>query len=256
MTRPSPVAISVAIAALALVAAACGGTTPSRMTDPTAILGAAATTAEAASSVHLDVGVEGTLAIDLLGAGGGRPIDVSETTAAADIDLENEDLRASVAVPAILNFAADVVLLDDTLYYRTSLTGTDYQMTVLSPPPGPVLDGVIALLRSPDLAPMLGEDEPCAGGTCYAITIDPSAADLAGLGSVLPIPSGLPLPIPDLSTADIGVTVLVEQSTNRLAGLRVTVAGEGVGDLTAEATFTNWDEPVSIEVPEGVQGSG
>jgi hypothetical protein len=255
MTWTSRPVLAAAIATLTLVAVACGGTTPSRMTDPAAVLDAAATNAEAAKGVRIDLGVEGELAIDLLGAGGG-PVDLSGTTASADIDLANDDLKASVAVPAILGFAADVVLLDDTLYYRTSLTGRDYQTTVLSPPPGPFLDGVIALLRNPDLSPSLGEDQPCAGGTCYAVEIDPSAADLGAIGSALPIPPGLPVPIPDLTNADIGVTILVEQSTNRLSEMRVSIGGEGIGNVSAVATFTKWDEPVSIEVPAGVQGSG
>lgn len=249
--RPRAAGTLLLIAVMAFVAA-CGPNVP-KLTDPAEILDAAATNAEAATSVHLDASVEGTVTLGLLGGG---PVDLSETTASADLDLGSGDLALTFSVPAILGLAGDVVVIGETAYYKTTLTGADYQTATLSTPPGPLLDGVIGLLRTPDLGATLGEDEACAGGTCYAVSFDVSADDLGAIGAALPIPPDLPIPLPDLSEATVHVTVLVEQSNQRLAGIRAEVAGEGVGDLTVEVTFTKWDEPVTIEIPEGAAGTG
>ena len=92
-----------AVAALALVVSACG-TTPTgpALTDPTAIVTAALKSTEAAKSVHLALTANGEATVALpIGGGTGTPLDLSGTTASADIDFVNRRrTRPSPSKPA------------------------------------------------------------------------------------------------------------------------------------------------------------
>ena len=77
--------------------------------------------------------------------------------------------------------------------------------------------------------------------------------ELAALGvGDLEAPAGLPIPvaIPDLSAATVDLGVLVAKDTTRLAGLEGTLdLGGGGGVANLKATFSKWDEAVSITAP-------
>jgi hypothetical protein len=245
---------------LAVGVLACQGPSVQLLTDPKAILTAAATQAAAATSVHLDVSAEGSLIIDPLGTGAGAPIALDDTTAAADIDLTGRDVRVTFALPGLLGLSGEVIVLDDKVYLRSSLTGPQYQVTDAAPPGGASdapenpLKGLVDLLAQPGLDPVKGDDVPCAGGTCYTVTIDLTAAELASLGAEgIPLPSDLPLPLPDLSDASVALTIRVEQTTTRLSGITAAIDLADTGELSAELTFTKWGEAVSISAPPAEQ---
>jgi hypothetical protein len=102
---------------------------------------------------------------------------------------------------------------------------------------------------------------PCAGGTCYTLTIKLDATDLAAIGwggASAPLPSDLPIPLPDLSASTIDLTLHVEQRTTRLSGITAVAGMADLGNLGVQATFTRWNEPVQIAAPPGdqVEGTG
>lgn len=248
---------SLALAAAVLVAlAGCQPSVP-LLTDPRAIVEAAVTTTAAASTVRLDLGVEGELVIDPLGTGAGAPIALRGTTATADIDLAGGDARVTFSSPGVLGLAGELISLDGTTYLKTSLTGPQYQVigTDGAAPGAPpdrttMLAALLEVLGRPELAPEKGEDVPCGTGTCYTIAVAVSPAELVSLGlGDVPLPSGLPIPLPDLTAAAIDVTLRIDQSTTRLAGLTAELDLADAGALTVEATFTKWDEAVSIAAP-------
>ena len=124
------------------------------------------------------------------------------------------------------------------------------------------LKGLTELLARTDLDPVKGDDVPCAGGTCYTVTITLDAADLGGLGGGAggPLPSALPIPIPlpDLSSSSVDLTLHVEQRTTRLSGITAVVGMADLGNLGLQGTFTRWNEPVQIGPPpaDQVEGTG
>jgi hypothetical protein len=60
----------------------------------------------------------------------------------------------------------------------------------------------------------------------------------------------IPVPIPDLSAATLGLEVLVAQDSTRLMGVKATTdLGGGAGIATVNLTFSKWDEAVSISPP-------
>ena len=94
MTHRRPAALVVAATTLTILIAACGGApAASPLSDPTAILQAAATQASTAKSVHVEVTAEGQVALDLMGTGTAQPIPLDGTTASIDLDIADQDLQ-------------------------------------------------------------------------------------------------------------------------------------------------------------------
>lgn len=239
---------------LVLVLAACQGQPVTLLDDPDAILAAAATTTSAATSVHVDLTADGTVTIDALGTGVGTPIDLSDTTAAADFDLQSGETRATFSAPGLLGLAGEAIVADGTAYIKTTLTGPKYRATPVGESPEKPLAGLTDLLAQTGLDPVKGADVPCAGGTCYTVEFQLTADDFGDLlGSNVQLPAGLPIPIPDLSAATVDLTLQVEQATTRLSGITAELHLGEMGDPTVQATFSKWNEPVSISAPPADQ---
>jgi hypothetical protein len=273
-----------------LLLLACQPAPANLLTDPVTILQAAATATASAKSVHIDATADGPIEVDPLGTGAGAAINLKGTTGTVDADLSANELHASFLSPNLLNLSAEVITLDGKTYLKSSLTGSKFQVS--STPTGSIpsavpsasssqaLAGLSQLLARPDIKPVKGDDAPCAGGTCYTVTLQLTAAQLQSIlgsspssgasGSPAPTASGggptgglgvLPglggqlsgLPLPDLSTATADLTVRVEQSTNRLSGIDAKLHLGDMGDPTIQLTFTKWDQPVSIQAPPADQ---
>lgn len=282
---------SVALLAIVALLVACQGQQANLLSDPKAILAAAAVSTASARSVHIDATADGPISFDPLGTGAGAAVNLRGTTATADVDLAGDKVHATFLSPNLLNLSAEVIGLDGATYLKSSLTGALFLKTTspasTTPSAAPsaaasqALAGLSELLSRSDLKPLKGDDVPCAGGTCYTVTLQLTAAqlqsllggssgsgasaspessatdgaigsngigDLPGLGGQL---SGLPLP--DLSTATADLVVHVEQTTNRLSGIDATVHLGDTGDPKIQVTFTKWDQPVSIQAPPADQ---
>jgi hypothetical protein len=260
---------------IAVLAVACGGKpAASELTDPTAILQAAATTTAAAKTVHLDVTADGALNLDLMGTGSGTPLQLTGSTATGDVDLKGGDARVTFALPGILGLRGELIAVDGTGYLKTSLTGPQYRSMALgggavalpsgSPDTASMLSALSTFLAKPELAPTKGADVECGGTTCYAITISLTPEEIAALskdtGSIA-LPSALPVPMPDLGDLGVDLTIQVEKDTTRLAGVKA-VVGSGTpaasgspnaGDMTVNVAFSKWDETVTITAPPADQ---
>lgn len=250
---------AVIVASLAVVACQ-SSPTASALTDPREILGAAVTTMAAAKTVRIDGRIDGKVALDLLGSGGATPIELTGTTAKADLDLFSGNARATFSAPGLLGVTGEAIVLDGTSYLRTTLTGTLYQVqpapSAPAQPSGTVrasiLQGLTDLLADPRLQPVKGEDAQCGNTTCYRVDVALSGDGLAALGAGgVRLPSGLPIPIqlPDLTAATVNVTVLVAKDTTRLSDVKAAIDLGVDGTATVELTFSKWDEPVSISAP-------
>lgn len=257
------------LAAVALgmvLVAACGGTPAvPELTDPIAILEAAATQAATAGSVHVDVAADGTLQFDLMGTGAAAPIALTDSTVALDLDIADGAAKATFALPGILGLRGELIAVDGATYIKTSLTGPLYQKSATAEPSDPGTGGspdpsaiaemvghVRDTLEKPGVDPVKGEDAACGSSTCYTVTIQLTPAELTALGldtGDLGLPGGLPIPVPDVGDQTIDLTIRVDKLTTRLAGLTVAIGGGATGDVTAELVFSKWDEDVTITAP-------
>ncbi len=272
MTRPT---FAVALVATAMfLVAACGGTpTASALTDPTAILEAAAAQAAEATAVHVGATADGALNLDLMGTGSATPLQLTGSTANADVDITGGDARVTFSLPGVLGLRGELIAVDGTAYLKTSLTGPNYRTIATggapadpsaSPDTASMLANLTTFLARPELAPTKGEDVDCGGTTCYTVTIELTPEELAALtaeGGAFSLPSDLPIDLPDMSGTTVDLTVRVEKDTTRLSGLTAVIgtgtpAASGTttaGDMTVELTFTKWNEAVSVSAPPADQ---
>ena len=252
--------VPAAVVALSLALGACqSAPPPPELTDPRAILAAAVTTTTAAKTVRIDATADGTVALDLLGIGTASTLELTGTTASADLDLEAGDARATFSAPNLLGLSGEVIAFDGTTYLKSTLTGRLYQVQPGVDVPTPsgetratVLKGITDILANPTIDPLKKDDEPCGSATCYRVDITLTPADLAVLGvGDIALPSGLPIPIqlPDVTSATVDLRVLVAKDTTRLASLKAAIDLGGAGTPVVELTFSKWDEPVSITAP-------
>ena len=261
MRRP----IATLITALVVVVGACQQAAPV-LTDPNAILAAAASTTASATSVHIDLSADGPIELDPFGSGASTSINLRGTTASADVDLAANELRATFSSPNLMGIAGEVIVVDGTAYLKSTLTGPNYLKTTIPEPaassPVPsaaALSGLADLLARADLKPVKGDDVPCAGGTCYTVTINLTAEQLATLGGPATggaMPSAPTIPgvqLPDLSDATAQLKILVEQASTRLSGIDAVLHLGDLGDPHVTVTFTKWNEPVTIAAPPADQ---
>ena len=253
--RLSP--ILVLAASVAILAAACGGSTSGPvLTDPTEIITAALKSTESAKSVHLDATVDGAVPVTIPGAASATVIDLTGTTASADADLANKAARATFSIPAMFGLAGELIVADGKAYLKTTLTGPKYKVIDAgsSLPIDPtntsgMVDDLGDFLLKPGVDPVKGEDVSCGGKQCYTVVVDLAADELAAL-----IGDGATnLPV-DVAGASLKLTVKVEKDTpNHLAGISVTFGLPGDKTLNADLTFSKWDEPVTITAPPADQ---
>jgi hypothetical protein len=243
------------IATVAAIAAACGNTpSPSpTLSDPKAIVQAGLDAAQVAHSVHLDVRVDGTAKVSLPGtgapAGGGTPVKLDGTTASIDVDFDKPAVHATVAVPAIFNFSADVVAVGGKAYVKSSLTGPLYQESAGSGPIDPagtrsLFQAIGTAIQQPGVVLTKGADTPCGSQSCYTVTTKLTADQLGTNGGAV---SGLPI---DLTGSTVDLTILVEHAApNHVAGIKAVVTSSDGTALTVDATASKWNVPVSISAP-------
>ncbi len=260
MTRRAP-ATAAAIVIVAMMLGACQSSPPlPALTDPREILAAAVTSTSAAKSVRIDGSADGTVGLDLAGSEAASAVELTGTTFSADLDLEGGDARATFSAPGLLGLTGEAIVVEGTVYLKTTLTGALYRTFggggEIPEPSGAVrttiLDGITGLLASPEIAPVKAEDVACGNTTCYRVEIALTPADLAALGAGdLRAPTGLPIPIPlpDLTAATVQLTVLVAKDTTRLAGLAADADLGPDGAAALDLTFSKWDEAVSISAP-------
>jgi hypothetical protein len=251
MTRRLPTLLVVAATAAILVA--CNGApTGPALTDPKAIVAAALTATQSAKSVHLDITVDGTASVALpIGGATGTPIDLTGTTATADIDFARPAAHATFAAPSLLGLAGELIALDTKVYLKTTLTGPLYQVSSASAAPidptkaQGMLGGLGDLLAKPGVNLAKAPDVACGTKSCYAVTADLTAAELGTTGSG--IIGSLPV---DLAGATLKLTLRVEKDLPyHLAGATAVITMPGGAVVTMDLTASKWDLPVTVTAP-------
>jgi LppX_LprAFG lipoprotein len=245
------------VAILALAVVACGGAPAGPvLTDPTEIITAALQASEGATSVHVDVTVDGVVPVTLPGGSSSTEVNLTGTTASADADLANGEAHATFSVPGVLGLAGELIQADGKTYVKSTLTGSKYRVVDAGStlPVDPtnttgMIDNLGDFLLKPGVDPVKGDDVACGSSQCYTINVDLTAEELASI--VGDGASSLPV---DLTGATLQMTIRVEQGApNHLAGISITLGLPGDKTVNAEVTFSKWDEPVTITAPPADQ---
>jgi hypothetical protein len=258
--RARPSSIAAGLVALALAVAACGSSTPP-LDDPVEILQAGAASLGELETVHLRGAVDGEVALDVGGIGGGAPLPLGGTTLEGDIDVAGEALAVELLAPALLNLRLNLVVVDGWSYLKVPLLtgqrwirqpaggGSGGSTGGLGGDPGALLEGMAAFLARPELEPEKLPDTRCTGTDCYVVRFTVPAAEVrAALGS-------LGTSIPGLSSAvgDVTVTAGIRKDNLHLATLGLDIPAGGGAPLTIRLELTKYDEPVTITAPPADQ---
>ena len=184
MSRRTPAILAI-VTTLALALSACqGGPTAPALTDPKEIVTAALNATEAAKSVHLDVTLDGTLSVAVPGLGAATPVNLTGTTANADVDFAKPALKATFAVPAMLGLAGEIIAVDGKSYVKTTITGPLYQESAGSA--GPVdpsaapgmVDNLGDILFKEGVVLTKGDDVACGSKQCYTVSANLTSEQL------------------------------------------------------------------------------
>ncbi len=254
--RLSPILALAAIFALVLTACNGGGSTAPALTDPKEIVTAGLQATQAAKSVHLDLTLDGTVSVALpIGGSGATPINLTGSTASADVDFAKPAAKATFAVPAMLGLAGEVIAVDGKTYIKTTLTGPLYQESAAGAAPvdpskvSGLSDNLGDILFQDGVQLVKGEDVACGSKQCYTVTAHLTPENL-GTTAARGV-SGLPV---DLTGATLDLTIHVEKDLpHHLAGVTAVVTMADASKLTAELTASKWDEPVTVTAPAADQ---
>ena len=256
MIRRQPAVLVLAATVAILVAACNGGSSAPPLTDPAEIVTAALRSTEAAKSVHVEIAVDGKAAVALPGGSGtGVPVNLTGTTASADIDIANAAAKVTFKVPALFGLAGELIVVDGKTYLKTTVTGPLYTESAAGTAPldpsnaKGMTDNLGDLLLKQGVVLVKGDDVACGTKQCYVVTADLTAEQLgsAGTGAA----SGLPV---DLTGASLKVTMRVEKDLpHHLAGVTAVLSMPSGSSVTAELAASKWDEPVSISAPPADQ---
>ncbi len=253
--RRSAPPIVAAVALVALVVAGCGSSTPPPLTDPVEILQAGAASLGEMKTVHIRGVIEGEVALELGGVGGGAPLPLKGTTLDADVDVTESALEAELMAPALFNLRVNIIVVDGSSYLRAPIiTGDSWVRQPaeggVGGDPGAALEGLAAFLAQPELQPEKLPDVRCAGTDCYSVQFTVPAQELAdalgSLGSSIPGLSGA-------AVGDVTVTVGVRKDDLRLATLSLEIPAGGTMPLAISLELTKVNEPVTIEAPPADQ---
>lgn len=244
----------IAVTAIVFLVAACG-TTPTgpELSDPKEIVTAALTSTESAKSVHLALNADGEATVALpIGGGTGAPLDLTGTTASADIDLVRPAARATFAIKAGFTLNGEVIAVDGKTYVKSTLTGPLYEESaagagLIGPSTvGDLTDNLGDILLDPALSLVKGGDVACGGKQCYTVSTELTADDLGTTAL-----TGLPV---NLAGSTLKVTIRVEKDLPyRLAGVTAVLSQPNDAELTVDVTASKWDEPVTISAPPADQ---
>lgn len=254
--RRLPAGLGLLTGVVFALSACSGGPALPALTDPNEIITAALTSTEGAKSVHVDVTLDGSIAVDLMGTGKATQLSLAGSDASADIDMALGKARVTVGVPALL-FKAELLQIGATSYLKSSLSGPQYVASSAtdSLPIDPtdasgLFDDVGDLLTAEGVDPVKGDDVDCGGKQCYTVMVELTPDELTALGaSQLPTDD---LPI-DVEVASVAFTVRVEKDTYRLAGISATASLGDEGSLTLDLTMSKWDQPTDISPPPADQ---
>jgi len=258
MSRRIP-AVLVLAATLGFALGGCQSSSPSSapaLTDPKEIVTAGLKATEAAKSVHLDVMLDGTVSVALpIGGGTATPVNLTGTTASADVDFAKPAAKAVFAVPAMLGLAGEVIAVDGKSYIKTTITGPLYQESAGASTPvdpsnvGGMTDALGDLLAKEGGTLTKGDDVKCGAAQCYTVTTNLTAEQLGTNGSASL--GGLPV---DLTGASLALTIRVEKDVpNHLAGVDAVVTMKDGTKLTINVTASKWDQPVTVTAPPADQ---
>ena len=237
------------VAVLALMAAC--QTTPA-ITDPVEIITQGLTATADLKSVHVSLALDGSFTVPE----GGGSFNLDSTSLEADVDIAARNVRAHVEVPAFLGLTADLVVIGDDVWYRTSMGGSTWfhQTNDMTGSPLPIptasadlqamIDKVKEALATDGVVTKKLADVACGDRQCYQVSVSaPTSLIKDEAGSVASLD-------PSTIFGDaVEINLLFDREKLWLTEVSTSVDSETVGTVSATLSFSNFDEAVEFSAP-------
>ena len=229
-------------------------------TDADSLLTRAITSSAKIKSLHLSLQLSGTFDLSKLGNGASNGLSkLDGTTLTGDIDVTNKALDLKFNTPILKGLSGEIIVVNEILYYKTSLTGAKYKSTSLanaSLPLPSAKPGALASLSLADGIAQLRQSLTEAGVTVEMVGVEPIAGQDA-------YHFALTLPLDKINTALAGQSTKLKLTsaaadfwlyTKDLTMAQVVVKVVGAAsNLSLILTLSNYDAPVSITAPPASQ---
>lgn len=219
------------------------------ITDPVEIITQGLDATADLKSLHMSLKLDGTLKVP----DGGGSFGLDATSLEADVDIEARSVRATLAVPAFLNLTADLIVIGQDVWYRTSMGGTKWfhQTNDLtgSPSPSASLDPQVMIGKVKEALAKEGvvtkklADVACGDRQCYQVSVTVPSALMDDAGAAASIdPSSI-------FGDSLVVNLLFDREKLWLTEVSTSVDSETVGTFSATLSFSNFDEAVDFSPP-------
>jgi hypothetical protein len=234
------------------VLAACQGTPA--LSDPGDIIAQGLDATANLKSFHVSLALDGSFTMP--GSGGSFKLD--STSLEADVDIDAEQAHLTLAVPAFLGLTAEVLLIGQDLYVKTSMTGDKWSHQTnnitggsASPPAAPsasfdtaaMIQKVKDFLAKDGVVTTKLADVACGDRQCYQVSVSVPSSLMSEGGAVASL---------DPSTI-FGETLVLNLLFDReklwLTELSTDVASDTVGTFSATLSFSKFDEAVDLSPP-------
>lgn len=200
-------------------------------------------------SLHVSLALDGSFTVP----DGGGTFNLDSTSLEADVDIEARNVRATLAVPAFLGLKADLIVIGQDVWYRTSLGGTKWfhQANDLmgSPLPSASLDPQVAIDKVKEFLAQEGvvtkklADVACGDRQCYQVSVSVPSTLMTDAGAVASLD-------PSTIFGDaLVINLLFDREKLWLTEVSTSVDSETVGTIKATLSFSNFDETVDFSPP-------
>src|SRR4026208_1612883 len=234
------------LAAVLAILAACQSAPA--ITDPVDIITQGLQATADLKSFHVSLELNGDVSIP----DGGGTFNLDSTSLEADVDVPAKNLRASLAVPAFLGLTADVIVIGDDVWIKTSMGGTKWSHQTNdmmgSPLPIPTASAGVQ-----EISDKLGEalatdgvstkklaDVACGDRQCYQVSISVPSSLMDDAGAVASLDPA------SIFGDAVGGNRPFDREKLGLTEVSSGVDSESVGTITATLSFSSFDEAVEF----------
>lgn len=242
--------------------------------DPNSIFSKAISGANDVKSFHLELALGGTIkaaALQSYASGSGVPITsdvkLDGTSIKGDVDVANQAAHFALNVPGLemlggQPITGDLILINNTLYYKVSMLGPKYTKQDLSsltsglPIPSALpTPGASAMTAVTDELAKLQQQMQAAGITAKMVGVEQiGGQDAYHINVALPLDKinaeiAASSPSPAFTVDSASIDVWIYKATNQLAKLELSGASGAFGSLDFTLTITNYNQPVTIAAP-------
>ena len=237
------------LTAVLVVLAACQSAPA--ITDPVDIITQGLQATAELKSFHVSLELNGNVSVP----DGGGTFNLDSTTLEADVDIPARNVRASLAVPAFLGLTADVIVIGNDVWIKTSMGGTkwSHQTNDMMGSPLPIptasagVEEMVAKLKealaTDGVVTKKLADVACGDRQCYQVSVSVPSSLMDDAGAVASLDPA------SIFGDAVEINLLFDREKLWLTEVSSGVDSESIGTITATLSFSSFDEAVEFSPP-------